>query len=96
MTERLGRSPLGHDLSAGELATLHSMIQERVQMVAEALVEEAATCDDVIDSASAQSYLEDRLVFFGELITPELADALRGAFTQRVRAWSEPRPGDRT
>jgi len=92
--DRLGSSALGRDLSPGELAALHSLIQERVHVLAEALVEEAASCDDVIDSASAQSYLDDRLVFFGQLITPELAEGVRRGFTQRVQAWGEPGPGD--
>ncbi len=70
-----------------DAAALRALIDERIEQVARALVEEAAASDDVIDSASAASYLEDRLRTVGELLSPEQAERIKGLFGVKTRAW---------
>ena len=55
--------------------------------LAEAIFGEAVDSDDVISTETALDYLEGRLVFFGDLITPEAAAAIRRLFRERLRAW---------
>ncbi len=66
---------------------LRALIEERLDHVADRLVEEAAASDDVIDSASAAAYLEDRLRTLGDVITPEQAERLRAAFAEATTGW---------
>jgi hypothetical protein len=66
---------------------LRSFIDERLDTIARALVEEAAASDDVTDAAGAQSYLEDRLATLGDLFSVEQAERLRFAFRGRTKAW---------
>lgn len=66
---------------------LTALIEERLDAIGRALVEEAAASDDVTDAASAQSYLEDRLATLGELLSAEQADRLREAFRKGTKAW---------
>ena len=70
-----------------ELDPLRALVEERLDHVAQALVEEAAASDDVIDAASALAYLEDRLRTLGDVITPEQAERLRGTFGERTAGW---------
>lgn len=55
--------------------------------LAAALVAEAAENDDVTSAAAAVEYLELRLRFFGELIPPEVAEAVRRRFAELAAAW---------
>ena len=82
-TERLG-SPRTADPDAG---ALRSLVEERLEQVAQGLVEEAAASDDVIDVASATSYLEDRLRTLSELLTEDQAGRIRTLFQERTRQW---------
>jgi len=54
---------------------LRALIEERLDDIARRLVEEAAASDDIIDGASAQAYLDDRLHTLRDLLTPR-EDAL--------------------
>jgi hypothetical protein len=51
------------------------------------MLEEAAACDDVIDAASALSYLDDRLAFLGDLLTEEQKRKLRQGFEAYASKW---------
>lgn len=82
-TQRLG-PPQTAEPEAEALCTL---IEERLEHLARRLVEEAAASDDVIDSASAAAYLEDRLGTLADLLTPEQADRIRAAFRERTAGW---------
>ena len=66
---------------------LRTLIEERLDHIARALVEEAAASDDVIDVASAEAYLEDRLRTLADLLTREQAERLRAAFREGTREW---------
>jgi len=82
-TERFG-SPQSAEPDPTALCAL---LDERLDAIARALVEEAAASDDVTGSASALSYLEDRLATLGDLFSAEQAERLRFAFRERTKAW---------
>ena len=69
------------------LAALRSLVDERLGILTEALAVEAVVNDDVIDAASAKVYLEDRLAFFGELLTEEQQRAVRKGFARLTKRW---------
>jgi hypothetical protein len=69
------------------LAALRSLLGERLGILTEALAVEAVVNDDVIDAASAKVYLEDRLAFFGELLTEEQRRAVRKGFERLTKRW---------
>jgi len=69
------------------LDALRKLIDERLDAIARALVAEAAASDDVIDVASAQSYIEDRLATLAGLLSSEQADRLREAFQEGTKEW---------
>ena len=66
---------------------LRALIEERLDHLARRLVEEAAASDDVIDVASAEAYLEDRLRTLGDLLDEEQAERLRAAFREGTAGW---------
>jgi hypothetical protein len=70
-----------------DAAALRSLIDERLDAIAAALVEEAASSDDVTDAAGALSYLEDRLITLGDLLSGEQADSIRVKFGERTSGW---------
>jgi hypothetical protein len=70
-----------------DAAALDSLIDERLDDIARALVEEAASSDDVTDLATAASYLEDRLVTLSGLLSSAQAQSIRSAFAERTRDW---------
>lgn len=82
-SERFG-SPQSADPDAAALAGL---IDERLDEIARALVEEAASSDDVTDSAGAASYLDDRLATLGDLLSSAQAARLREAFAELTEEW---------
>jgi hypothetical protein len=55
---------------------------------ASALFLEAADSDDVTSAESALEYLEGRLATFADLLSAQAADAVRGAFGERLKAWA--------
>ncbi len=74
-------------LDAERLDALRSLVDERLGILTEALAVEAVVSDDVIDAASAKVYLEDRLTFFGELLTEEQRRAIRKGFARLTKPW---------
>jgi hypothetical protein len=66
---------------------LRAFVGERLDAIAEALVAEAAASDDVIDGASAASYLDDRLRTLGDLLSEQQAERLRVAFQEKTASW---------
>ena len=73
--------------AAPEAGALASLVGERLDQIAQGLIEEAAASDDVIDAASAQAYLDDRLRILGDLFTPEHSAASRAAFQTATEGW---------
>jgi hypothetical protein len=74
-------------LDAERVATLRSLVDERLGILTEALALEAVVNDDVIDAASAKVYLEDRLAFFGELLAEGQRRAIRKGFARLTKRW---------
>jgi hypothetical protein len=74
-------------LDAERLDALRSLVDERLGILTEALAVEAVVSDDVIDAASAKVYLEDRLTFFGELLTEKQRRAIRQGFARLTKPW---------
>lgn len=70
-----------------DLDGLRALIDERLERLARGFLEEAAASDDVLDAASAETYLEDRLAFFGELLSEEQRGRLRELFMAAARRW---------
>ncbi len=81
--ERFG-SPNTADPDAEGLAGL---VGERLDAIASGLVAEAAASDDVIDGASAQVFLKDRLETLGELIGEKHQGTLAAACAERTNDW---------
>jgi len=69
------------------LAALRSLVDERLDVLVQALAAEAVANDDVLDASSAKIYLEDRLTFFGGLLTETQRQALRESFARLVERW---------
>ncbi len=70
-----------------DTARLRGLLGERLERLARGLLEEAVASDDVIDAASAEAYLEDRLAFFGELLSEEQRRRVRELYLEAVRRW---------
>lgn len=66
---------------------LRALIEERLDSIAERLVEEAAASDDVVDRVSAEAYLEDRLRTLGDWLSTEQSERVRAAFKERTVGW---------
>ena len=69
---------------SGELSGL---VTGRLDQIAQGLIDEAAASDDVIDAASAQAYVDDRLQTLGDLLTAEQSAALRATFSDATAGW---------
>ena len=69
------------------LDELRALIDERCDEIAAALVAEAAASDDVIDPESAQTYVDDRLRMFDDVLTKEQAARLLTAFVGKTSDW---------
>ncbi|MCC6382967.1 MAG: hypothetical protein IT304_10700 [Dehalococcoidia bacterium] len=69
-------------------AAIRDAISRDPERFADALFAEAADSDDVTGIESGAVYLEDRLVFFGDLIAPPARQAIHERFRQRSAAWA--------
>ena len=74
-------------LDTERMAALRSLVDEQLGILTEALAVEAVVSDDVINAASAMVFLEDRLAFFGDLLTEEQCQAIRKGFARLTRRW---------
>jgi hypothetical protein len=70
-----------------DVARLRAFLEERLERLARGLLEEAVASDDVVDAASAETYLEDRLAFFGELLSEGQRRRVREAFMAAAGRW---------
>ncbi len=68
-------------------ASARARIAAQPADMADALFREAADSDDVTGNDTALDYLEGRLSFFDELLSPGAAEAVRAAFRERISAW---------
>jgi hypothetical protein len=77
-----GESP---DSLTGDRA--RQLIAARSADFARALFLEAADSDDVASIEDARLYLDARLVFFGDLVTPSAAAPIRDGFERHLASW---------
>lgn len=82
-TERFG-PPQTTEAKDEELAAL---IDDRLGEIARGLTAEAAASDDVLDTASAEEYLEDRLRTLAGFFSEEQQTSLRAAFAEGTKDW---------
>jgi hypothetical protein len=75
------------DAKGVDSAGLRAFLEERLERLARGLLEEAIASDDVVDAASGETYLEDRLAFFGDLLPEEQRQRLRELFMEAARRW---------
>jgi len=66
---------------------LRALLGERLERLARGLLEEAVASDDVIDAASAEAYLDDRLAFFGGLLSEAQRRRVKELYSQAVDRW---------
>ena|SRR3990170_3728161 len=90
----LGDEALPDRLSAGEgtlsdeqTQRLRTSVEADLPRIAQGLLEEAVASDDVVDAASADAFLEDRLLFLGDLLTEEQRQAIRREYREASRRW---------
>jgi len=81
---------LGVAVEGLDARRLRALLDERLDRLARGLLEEAVASDDVVDAASAGTYLEDRLAFFGDILTEPQRERVREAYLQAVRRWDAP------
>jgi hypothetical protein len=80
----LARQGKGEGIDVGRL---RAFLGERLERLARGLLEEAVASDDVVDAASAETYLDDRLAFFGELLSEGQRRRVRELYLEAVRRW---------
>ena len=80
----LARQGKGEGMDVGRL---RAFLGERLERLARGLLEEAVASDDVVDAASAETYLDDRLAFFGELLSEGQRRRVRELYLEAVRRW---------
>ena len=81
---------LGAVVEGLDAQRLRALLDERLERLSRGLLEEAVASDDVVDAASAETYLEDRLAFFGGLLSEEQQGRVREVYMQAVRRWDAP------
>jgi len=88
------RTSLAHQGKAEgiDVGRLQAFLGERLERLARGLLEEAVASDDVVDAASAETYLEDRLAFFGELLSEGQRRRVRELYLEAVRRWGRAPP----
>jgi hypothetical protein len=78
---------LGVPVEELEQRDLAQTIEDSVGTLAEAFFHEAADSDDVTSIETGMEYLEVRLAYFGELVRPAAAEAIRARFRELVESW---------
>ena len=71
----------------GSLDDSAAAVQRGFDRLVTGLLEEAAASDDVTDSESARSFLDDRIAFLGGLMTPAQSARLKRALHEKIAAW---------
>ena len=80
----LDRQGEGEGMDVGRL---RAFLDERLERLARGLLEEAVASDDGVDAASAEIYLDDRLGFFGELLSEGQRRRVREVFMAAAGRW---------
>lgn len=75
------------ELSAEQMARLRLLVDKRLEELVRGLATEVVASDDVTDVVSGVAYLEDRLSFFGELLTAGQREKVRDGFCSFASRW---------
>ena len=75
------------ELSGEQMARLRLLVDERLEELVRGLAGEVVASDDVTDVVSGVAYLEDRLAFFGELLTESQKEKVRDGFRSFSSRW---------
>lgn len=75
------------ELSSEQMARLRLVVDERLEQLVRGLAAEVVVSDDVTDVVSGVAYLEDRLSFFGELLTEGQKEKVRDGFRSFSSRW---------
>jgi hypothetical protein len=75
------------ELSSEQMARLRLAVDERLEQLVRGLAAEVVASDDVTDVVSGVAYLEDRLSFFGELLTEGQKEKVRDGFRSFSARW---------
>jgi hypothetical protein len=75
------------ELSSEQMARLRLAVDERLEQLVRGLAAEVVASDDVTDVVSGVAYLEDRLSFFGELLTEGQKEKVRDGFRSFSSRW---------
>ncbi len=88
LAQRLGLpGPLPDRLTPDQVTALQALVEEHIQELVQAMLEEAAACDDVIDAASALAYLDDRLAFWESFLSEGQKERIRVGFRAYASRW---------
>jgi uncharacterized membrane protein len=79
----------GDDLPPERRQCLQAAVEAHLPRIVQGLLEEAVASDDVVDGASADAFLEDRLLFLGDLLTDEQRQAVREGYRRASRSWRQ-------
>jgi hypothetical protein len=80
------------EIEALDIGRLRAFLDERLERLARGFLEEAVASDDVVDAASAEAYLEDRLAFFGGLLSQGQRRRLKELYLESVSRWGSAAP----
>jgi hypothetical protein len=75
------------ELSGVQIARLRLLVDKRLEELVRGLAAEVVASDDVTDVVSGVAYLEDRLSFFGELLTEGQKEKVRDGFRSFASRW---------
>jgi hypothetical protein len=75
------------ELSDQQMALLRLLVDDRLKELVRGLAAEVVASDDVTDVVSGVAYLEDRLSFFGELLTSGQREKVRDGFRSFASRW---------
>jgi hypothetical protein len=79
----------GDDLPQERRQRLQAAVEAHLPHIVQGLLEEAVASDDVIDAASADAFLDDRLLFLSDLLTDEQRQAIREGYRRASRRWRQ-------
>ena len=75
------------ELTAEQRVSLARLVDGRIDDLVRGMLEEAATCDDVVNADTAISYLDYRLEDLAEVLSEDQRHLIRSRFEGHVSGW---------